>query len=166
MSTKNVNRSLTNLLLDIALTAGFVVSLWPSLTGLALHEWLGLAVGAGLIVHLVRHWKWVVGVTRQFLGKLPIKTRVLHTLDAMLLLSFLCIIGSGVAMSGAVLPVLGLSGGASFGWFVVHKLASSADPGPGGGQTGPASHVDRPGRQAPRGSHGPSDAHGAPARGL
>jgi hypothetical protein len=94
------------------------------LSGLAAHEWLGLAVGTGLAVHLIWHWKWVVGATRKFLAKLPLKTRVYYALDAALLLSFLTIVGSGVAMSGAVLSALGLSGSAGLGWVAIHKLAS------------------------------------------
>jgi hypothetical protein len=66
----------------------------------------------------------VVGVTKKFFGKLPFRTRAYYALDAALLLSFLTIIGSGVAMSGAVLPALGLSGSTSFAWVTIHKLAS------------------------------------------
>jgi hypothetical protein len=124
VSSKNVNRSLNHLVLDVALTVGFVVSFRPSLTGLAVHEWLGLALGAGLIVHLVGHWKWVVGVTKRLAGRLPLRTRVYYLLDAALLFFFTTIIGSGVAMSGAVLPALGLNGSSSLGWVTIHKLAS------------------------------------------
>lgn len=125
MSSRHVKRSFTNLLIDFALVLGFAVPFGPSLTGLDMHEWLGLAFGAGLVVHLVRHWRWVVGVTQKLLGKLPLRTRVYYVLDAGLLLSFLIIIGSGVVMSGAVLPALGLSGSTSLSWVVVHKLAST-----------------------------------------
>jgi hypothetical protein len=113
-----------NLFIDIALTFAFIVSLRPFLTGLAVHEWSGLAIGGALAVHVILHWKWVVGVTRKLLGKLPAKTRLYYVLDAGLFVGFATIIGSGVAMSQSVLPLLGLEGSSSVAQVMIHKLAS------------------------------------------
>ena len=117
-------RTTINLLLDLALAIAFLVSLQPVLTGLAIHEWLGLALGGALIVHLLLHRRWAIGVARKWLSKLPFKTRVYTLIDASLLVAFLTIIGSGVAMSCAVLPLFGLTGSTGSAWFVLHKWSS------------------------------------------
>lgn len=118
------NRTKINLYLDIALTVAFIVSLRPFLTGLAVHEWLGLAIGGALAAHLVLHWKWVIGVTQKVLGSLPSKTRVYYALDVALLVAFLTIIGSGLAMSRVVLSFLGMYGSISTALVALHKLSS------------------------------------------
>jgi hypothetical protein len=115
---------MVNLLLAVLMAAGFVIAMRPFWTGLEIHEWLGLAVGAGVVAHMALHYRWIVGVTRKLLGRLPARTRIYYLIDASLLVAFLAIIGSGVAMSGAVLPQLGLQGSSSQIWLGVHKLSS------------------------------------------
>ena len=33
-----------------------------------LHKWGGLALGVGVLLHVLLHWKWVVRKTRRYLG--------------------------------------------------------------------------------------------------
>jgi hypothetical protein len=40
-----------------------------------LHTWASLVMIAGVAVHLVLHWKWIVCVTRQMLPSRPRRTR-------------------------------------------------------------------------------------------
>jgi len=117
-------RTRTHLVLDLTLAAAFLVSFRPALTGLAIHEWLGLALGSALIVHLLLHWKWVTSVARKWRTRLPRKTRACAITDAFLLVGFLTIVGSGVAMSRAVLPLFGLQASSSMAWVSIHKLSS------------------------------------------
>ena len=78
MSRKDkTKRTAINLFLDLTLATVFLVSFRPVLTGLAVHEWLGLSLGGALIVHLALHWRWVTGVTRKWLSKLPLKVDLL-----------------------------------------------------------------------------------------
>lgn len=101
-------RAQRNLLLDIALAIAFVASLAPTTTGLALHEWLGLALGAGTIAHILVHRRWIVGVGRRLASPLPHRTRILFALNAALALAMLMLIGSGVLISRVALPLLGI----------------------------------------------------------
>lgn len=117
-------RTIGGLLPDILIAVGFVVSMRPFVTGLTVHEWLGLAVGAGVVAHVALHYRWIVGVTKKRFGKLPARTRIYYLIDASLLVAFLAIIGSGVAMSRAVLPQLGLQANSSQIWAMVHKPSS------------------------------------------
>ena len=36
-----------------------------------LHKWGGLALGVGVLLHVLLHWKWLVRKTRRYLGRLP-----------------------------------------------------------------------------------------------
>jgi hypothetical protein len=62
------NRNTLNLLLDSASILTFLAVTSPHFTGMAIHEWLGVALGAALITHLLLHWSWLVAVTRRFFG--------------------------------------------------------------------------------------------------
>jgi hypothetical protein len=39
-----------------------------------LHTWASLVMVAGVVVHLVLHWKWIVCVTKQMAPRLPRRT--------------------------------------------------------------------------------------------
>ncbi len=107
-TTTRINATARNLYLDIALTAGFLLTLKPFLTGIALHEWLGLAVGGGLIVHALLHRKWIAAITCRLGRKMPWRTRACYLLDALLLLAFGLLIVTGVLISQAVMPAIGI----------------------------------------------------------
>jgi cytochrome b len=49
----------TNLTIDLTILLIFLVGFEPALTGGAAHEWLNLAFGAVMLVHLVMHWNWI-----------------------------------------------------------------------------------------------------------
>lgn len=124
MATRKSNPTARNLTLDIALTAGFLASLKPYLTGMALHEILGLAVGGALVVHALLHRKWITAITCRLGCKMPVRTRVCYLLDALLMLAFGTLTVTGVLISQAVLPALGLSGLPSLTLATLHNLAA------------------------------------------
>jgi hypothetical protein len=43
----------------------------PLPTLLAIHDWTGVAMMAGVILHGALHWRWIVTMTRRFLGRSP-----------------------------------------------------------------------------------------------
>lgn len=124
MNNRKMNRTKVNLFLDIALTGAFLVSLKPFLTGMAIHEWLGLAIGVALAIHMLRHWPWIVAVTQKLFGKAPQQAQLYYALDAMLLAGFLTIISSGVAMSQEALPLFDFRGPAYIALATLHKYVS------------------------------------------
>jgi cytochrome b len=124
MST-NKNPNQTNLYLDLAIFAGFLVAATPALTGMPIHEWLGLAFGGTLIVHVLLHWKWVVTVTRRFFQNAPGASRRNYLLNLALFIAFDLIIFSGLMMSKTVLPLLGLESSRDFFWRSLHSLATN-----------------------------------------
>jgi hypothetical protein len=51
--------------LDVTILVSFSLAYSFGFTGDAVHEWLGLALGLVLLVHLTLHWDWVVRTTRR-----------------------------------------------------------------------------------------------------
>ena len=83
-----LNRTKLNLILDIALFLIFVVTYQAKATGTTLHEWLGVGIAAVIITHILLHWQWVVGITRQFFKKLKAEPRVNYIVNAAIFVSF------------------------------------------------------------------------------
>jgi hypothetical protein len=120
------NRNLRNLLLDIGMFIVFLLAMDPHLTGLAIHEWISLAFGATIIVHLLWHWEWIVGVTRRLFGRMNTRTRLNYILNSLLFIAFTLIIASGLMISEEILPLLGLQLEHSRFWRWLHGTAADA----------------------------------------
>lgn len=110
------------LALDAALFLGFLLAANPQLTGLTLHEWLGLAVAAPAIFHLIINWDWVRGIIRSAIVKLRATSRVNFVIDLALFVSAVAVTLSGVL----VLPGVAEFANASTIWYRIHSLSSDA----------------------------------------
>jgi len=88
----------THWLIDVALFAGFVLSFFLNLTGLALHQWLGVGIGVLALYHLLAHWSWVKTVTRRF-RKCNSRMHIYYLLDIELLAGLAGIIVTGIVIS-------------------------------------------------------------------
>lgn len=109
-------------LIDAVLFLGFLVSYLLDVTGLALHEWLGVAVGILAVYHLLVHWQWVQAVTRRLVGRTSGEARWFYTLDVGLTIGFLTILVTGVVISTWLnLPLQDY-----LAWRDVHILSSLA----------------------------------------
>ncbi len=94
-----MNKQKWNWILDAALMIGFLAAFFLDLTGLPLHQWLGIALGLTAVIHLVVHQKWVESVTHKFFGCCPMRTRLYYLLDAAIWVGFIMIILTGVVIS-------------------------------------------------------------------
>lgn len=127
--TKQKRRGLSatkrNLIWDIGIGLGFLVVFNQEITGDTLHEWLALALFAGVLAHILFHWKWVVNITKRFFtAKLPPKIRLNYLVNAGLAGTFVLMGVSGLMISEAVMPAIGL-GGSGGRWEDIHELASN-----------------------------------------
>jgi hypothetical protein len=109
-----------NWIIDAVLFGGFLAALWLDLTGLAVHQWLGIAVGALAGYHLVAHWRWVEAVTGRLLGRANKQSRQFYAVDAGLAVGFVTIAATGLAIS----TWLDLSQASHAVWRNIHVLAS------------------------------------------
>jgi hypothetical protein len=109
-----------NWIMDATLFGGFLLALWLDLTGLAVHQWLGLAVGALAGYHLWVHWSWLRAVTGRLFGRTSKQSRMFYAVDAGLAAGFSIILLTGLAISTWL--DLSLASGAA--WRNIHVLAS------------------------------------------
>ena len=109
-----------NWIIDATLFGGFLLALWLDLTGLAVHQWLGIAVGALAGYHLAAHWSWVKAVTGRLFGRTSTQSRQFYTVDAGLAVGFVAIAVTGLVIS----TWLDLSLMSYAVWRNVHVLAS------------------------------------------
>ena len=90
--------------LDALLLVACLLLLSPRLTGLPVHEWLGIAFAIPLLVHLLLAWPWIVTATRRLFA--PIRRRdtvnTLHNLS--LFVTTTVVVVSGIVISQVSLP--------------------------------------------------------------
>jgi hypothetical protein len=116
------------LVFDALLVVAFTLVYSIGFTGQSIHEWLGVGIGAALIVHLTGHWDWVVRVTRNLTRRRG-RARLPWLINLLLLASMTLCVMSGIYISVVVLPDLGISLGspAAVGfWRRLHTLTANA----------------------------------------
>jgi hypothetical protein len=116
MNAKNRLKWLVNGVLFI----GFLFTYFLDLTGLVLHQWLGLIVGAVTLLHLLNHWQWVMAVTQRFFNSSTKISRLNYLLDAFLAGGIAFIIASGLVIS----TWFGVNGSLFEVWRYLHVLIS------------------------------------------
>ncbi len=94
-----MNKQKWNWILDAALMVGFLTAFFLDLTGLPLHQWLGIALGLMAVIHLAVHHQWVETVTQKFFGCCPMRARLCYLLDAAIWVGFNMIILTGLVIS-------------------------------------------------------------------
>ena len=137
------------LVADAVALAVFAAASLPSLTGVAAHEWIGVVLAVGLAVHLAMRLDRVVGALgggsrRRGEGSAGSASqsraaeggggrgvrrggagRALRiALDALLAVALVACAVSGVLMSGAVLPALGLYAEGYYFWDPLHAASA------------------------------------------
>lgn len=122
--TKRVSGRVVKYVIDAVAFVGFLVAMDPSTTGIALHEWLSIAFGATVVVHLLLSWPWIAGITRRFFRRLPGRTRLNYVLNLLLFIDGTIIGFSGLLISEAALPLLGISLPHSPIWRGWHSLSA------------------------------------------
>ncbi|TNU94024.1 hypothetical protein FIC87_03145, partial [Eggerthella lenta] len=97
-----------NLAIDIAALAVYLVAANPAVTGIGIHEWLGLGMPVIFFVHAAMHVDWVIEAVRGSFVRLSWARTGNAVLDLVIVAVVMVVMVSGVMVSGAVLPALGL----------------------------------------------------------
>ena len=109
--------------LDVVAAALFAVAVLPQLTGIAAHEWLGIAALAALLVHLAARLDALAGLCRAAAHRSFLAlARV--ALDAALFLTLAVCAVSGALVSATVLPAFGLFAPGYFVWDPLHAASA------------------------------------------
>ena len=120
--TVKTSRQTWNWIIDALLLIGFLVAFFLDLTGLFLHQWLGMALGLLAGYHLLSHWDWVKSVACRFWRQTSRQTRGYFLADAGLVLGFALILATGLVISSwFALPLENYAA-----WRNIHVVASIA----------------------------------------
>ncbi len=95
MNFKNVIKIFANLTLLVS----FILSYFLDLTGIELHQYLGIAAAGILAVHIITHWKWIMNVSKRLFKKMSGRVRIYYLLDGTLFLAIFLITITGVLIS-------------------------------------------------------------------
>ncbi|MEZ4865420.1 MAG: DUF4405 domain-containing protein [Caldilineaceae bacterium] len=125
VQTQKPSRTTINYLVDSTIFLAFLVAMNPHMTGMAVHEWLGLSFGAGILTHLLLHWQWIVGVTTRLFGKVAKEARINYIVNLLFFIDMVIVIFTGVMISESALPTLGITLAHSFLWRGVHTTAAN-----------------------------------------
>lgn len=106
---KQVKPNLMNFLIDGAMFLAFLIATVPRFSGLAIHEWLSLALAATIVTHLLLHWQWIVAIGKRFFAKTTWRSRLNYLLNALLFVAFTVTIATGILISREALPFFGLT---------------------------------------------------------
>ena len=108
--------------LDSILLIIFILLLSPRMTGLALHEVLGLIFFIPIIIHLLIAWPWIQNTTRKFFQTASRRTRLNFFLNSILFILVITELVSGFIISQVALPNLGINTINDRSWRSVHNL--------------------------------------------
>jgi len=117
---KKPNRSRRLFWVDASFFALFLLVINVPLTGLTIHEWLGITIGAVAVTHLIQHGDWVASMFQRVLTATSFQNRVNYVMMIGLFVGFASIIVSGLLISQVALPFIGYTPtGGSF-WLWLH----------------------------------------------
>ena len=114
------------LLLDASMTTAVLMLLTLALTGLAFHEWLGVALLVMGTLHLLLNWTWIVAGVRRFFGPLSALVRFNAILNTVLFILMTIVLASGIMISVVALRVFGLRMLPSIFLRLVHQVSADA----------------------------------------
>jgi cytochrome b561 len=101
-------RLVVDISVDLALLVAFTIDSNTQLTGLPVHEWLGLVFGIGFVVHLALHWDWVLRTAQRLFGANPLNERVKWFVDLLLYVMMGAAVVSGWYISRHAAPAFGV----------------------------------------------------------
>ncbi len=102
-----------------------VIVLAPQATGIPIHEWASFLIIIPLFIHLIMDWKWIVNVTKRLFKKVPAETRFNYILDWLLFFLFVVATFTGVLISEAALPALGINMVIDPFWSSLHDMSAN-----------------------------------------
>lgn len=84
---------------DVLFWLSFILAFLLKITGLELHQWLGVGLGLFTIIHLFSHLGWVERISLNFFGKTSWRMRLYYLLDVGILMGFILILLTGLLIS-------------------------------------------------------------------
>ena len=111
--------------LDALLLALFLLIQSPRITGVAAHEWIGLAIAAPLLVHVLLSWHWIVSKPARLMARGTWRQRINYLINVALFVAMVIAIVSGAVVSRVALPAVGIHTIYDADWFETHDFWSN-----------------------------------------
>ena len=92
--------------LDVTLLVSVCALQTVTLTGLLLHEWLGLAMAGMVLAHLLLAWGWIAVQSGRLFARQSVRARINYVLNLMLFAGAVAVIFSGILISQKAIPTL------------------------------------------------------------
>ncbi len=118
-------QNLTKLFLDLAAFIALLIVCAPRFTGVAIHEWLAIALSGTIVVHLLLNWNWIIQISSRLFSKSTNNSRFGYFLNWGLFASGIMIMLSGLMISETVVPFLGFSLQQDRTWMGLHELSTN-----------------------------------------
>ena len=118
-------QNLTKLFLDLSAFVALLIVSAPRFTGVAIHEWLAIALSGTIVVHLLLNWNWIVEISSRLFSKSAKNSRFGYILNLALFASGIMIMLSGLMISKTVVPFFGLSLPQDMSWRGLHELSTN-----------------------------------------
>lgn len=115
----------TKLWLDVLIFIAFLITMDPHSSGIAIHEWLSLAMIGTMVVHLLLNWDWIAQLSSRFFGNVGGQNRINYILNWLLFIDGTMIMVSGIMISEAALPAMGIQLPAGFAWRRLHDMSAN-----------------------------------------
>ena len=110
---------------DLAMLAALCAVESLRIAGIAFHEWLGIALIAAFLLHLLISWNWIAAQTRQSVVVRAARGRLAYLLNVALYVVTVMTMFSGIAISEAALPALGFSPPPNQFWRGLHSYGAN-----------------------------------------
>jgi cytochrome b len=125
VSKSTAGQTKTKLWVDILVFIAFLITMDPHSSGIAVHEWLSLAMIAAITVHLLLNWGWITGITSRFLGKVGGQNRINYIVNWLLFIDGTLIMISGIMISEVALPAFGIQLPIGSVWRRLHDMSAN-----------------------------------------
>ncbi len=102
-----------------------IVVFSPQATGIPIHEWASFVVIIPFFTHLIMDWKWIVNVTARIFKRVPNEVRFNYILNWLLFFFFIVATFTGVLISEAALPALGITVVIDPFWVELHEMSAN-----------------------------------------
>ena len=123
--TKRSSTTLVRVWIDLIFFIGMVLVFAPQATGIPVHEWASFLIIIPFFLHLILDWKWIVSVTKRMFKRTIGETRFNYVLDWLLFILFVTATFTGVVISEAALPILGIQKTIDPFWAALHDISAN-----------------------------------------
>jgi hypothetical protein len=110
---------------DVMLLVFFIIASAPMATGIAIHEWISFLYLIPFVIHILLHWDWIVSMPKRIFKKLSLENRLNIIWNTLLYILMVIVTVSGILISEAALPLLGITIKPDSFWHSIHHNSSN-----------------------------------------